>query len=488
MRSGIRLILTVIVIALFFELGVCISAGEDTPFKQEFTLLRLINQARENPLAVASSLGMDPDQILRDLPELRDVLIEGLPPLIFNIDLYEAAGAHARDMLANNYYSHTSLDGYTYDDRIRAHGYLPITTGETLGMLGFVNFIDPDEAVGFIFENMFRDELNPSGTEKINILGAGLKEVGMSFCAGALNLDGSPRNTYLTTCDFATSAISDQELEILELINQARENPLAVASSLGMDPDQILRDLPELRDVLIEGLPPLIFNIDLYEAAGAHARDMLANNYYSHTSLDGYTYDDRIRAHGYLPITTGESIRLSVTLDSLGPAEGARIHFERIFKRELSPNCSERNILNPEFKEAGISLLFACPEIQEEYSDAEMEYYRLLLVIDFGASITRQMPYLKGRVYRDRGNENGLSSFGDGLPGIFLTIEGPGTDLYTFTNRAGGFAVPLEPGSYRIIALINDSHIEAWVAMDERNKWVQLKIEPDPKEDDGLIK
>ena len=76
------------------------------PSPHEEALLALINQARQNPLAVAASMGMDPEKILKDLPELEKILKEGLPPVTFNGNLYEAARAHTQDMFANGYYSH----------------------------------------------------------------------------------------------------------------------------------------------------------------------------------------------------------------------------------------------------------------------------------------------------------------------------------------------------------------------------------------------
>ena len=370
---------------------ICFAAGA-IPSKHEWALLELINQARENPLIVASSLGMDAEQILQDFPELKDILIYGLPPLSFNENLYAAASAHTQDMLENGYYSHISLDGRTYDDRIVESGYDPVVTGESLGMLAFSNFIQPAEAVTLIFENMFRDELDTARTERRNILAGDLEEAGIGFGCGTFKIGGSIYNVYLTTCDFATSLFSVIERELLDLINQAREDPLAMASSLGMDPDQILEDLPELTEILTQGIPPLSFNKNLYAAATAHAWDMLENCYYSHDSLDGRTVDDRVRGNGYIPEVSGETMRLLATETFVEPAEGARIHFEKIFMRELSPGCIDRNILNPELKEAGISFLTTTPDTWEESSCIYNEYYNLLLVADFGTSIIQGAP------------------------------------------------------------------------------------------------
>ena len=44
-------------------------------------------------------------------------------PLAIHISLRFAARSHSQDMAAQNYFSHTSLDGRTFDQRIRQAGY-----------------------------------------------------------------------------------------------------------------------------------------------------------------------------------------------------------------------------------------------------------------------------------------------------------------------------------------------------------------------------
>ena len=52
----------------------------------------------------------------------------------------------------------------------------------------------------------------------------------------------------------------------------------------------------------------LAMNANLRLAAQRHSQDMATNNYFSHTSLDGRTYVDRIRAAGYTGSFLGENI------------------------------------------------------------------------------------------------------------------------------------------------------------------------------------
>ncbi|MDD5724084.1 MAG: CAP domain-containing protein, partial [Syntrophales bacterium] len=212
-----------ILAAVVLILGICASASAegDAPSGHEAAFLDMINEARENPLAVAASMGMDPNRILLDFPEMKEILTEGLPPLSFNKSLYEAARAHTADMFDVGYYGYDSPDGRTCEDRITAAGYVPAASGESLGLSGFSNFIDPAESARTIFERMFRDQLDPAGTEQRNILDPGLTHVGVALGTGTLNLGGYTFNAYVVTCDFGRS-VEKAGVQLIQLINQAR--------------------------------------------------------------------------------------------------------------------------------------------------------------------------------------------------------------------------------------------------------------------------
>lgn len=342
------------------------SAADGLPSPQDEALLALINQTRQNPLSVAASMGMDPEKIVKDLPELEKILREGLPPVTFNGNLSEAARAHTRDMFANGYYSHDSPDGRGYEARIRESGYRAATTGESLGMLFFANFINPGDAVRFLFEYMFRDELDPSRTEKRNLLDPLLKEAGVRVDTGVLSLGGFSWNVYLATCDFGAVIPPEPEpelpqpippeAELLRLINQARANPLGVAESLGIDTAVFLEGRPELRAAFEQGLPPLTINGSLLSASGAHVREMLENNYYGKLSPDGRTYQERIEASGYRFEAAGEALGITWFTDSIDPLLAAGRIFESMLRYELEPsNSGNLTILDPRMQEAGIA-------------------------------------------------------------------------------------------------------------------------------------
>ena len=72
-----------------------------------------VGEASENQLLRATLCLLNGERSRRDLPRLR-----------LNDRLSEAADRHSRDMVRNRYFSHDSLNGASFVDRIRRTGYL----------------------------------------------------------------------------------------------------------------------------------------------------------------------------------------------------------------------------------------------------------------------------------------------------------------------------------------------------------------------------
>ncbi len=108
---------------------------------------------------------------------------------------------------------------------------------------------------------------------------------------------------------------------------------------------------------------PLTWNAQLAQAAQGHATDMAAQNYFSHTSLDGRTFAQRITNAGYTPYRTiGENIAAGQTTP------------QAVVDGWLKSEGHCRNIMNPAFKELGVG-----------YAYAGTSTYKHYWVQDFGA-------------------------------------------------------------------------------------------------------
>jgi serralysin len=94
---------------------------------------------------------------------------------------------------------------------------------------------------------------------------------------------------------------------MLELINQARANPAAMASKLGIDLNQGL----SAGTISAAAKQPLAFNLDLIDAAHKHSAWMLATDTFSHTGAGGSNPGARMKAEGYTGSSWGENIAIT---------------------------------------------------------------------------------------------------------------------------------------------------------------------------------
>lgn len=104
------------------------------------------------------------------------------------------------------------------------------------------------------------------------------------------NLDGNTVVKTATTQTLPATGNAALEDQVLTLVNQARAQG-ATCGTTNYPP-----------------VAPLTMNVALRTAARLHSQDMADQNYFSHTSLDGRTFVDRIRAAGYMGSPLGENI------------------------------------------------------------------------------------------------------------------------------------------------------------------------------------
>jgi uncharacterized protein YkwD len=89
--------------------------------------------------------------------------------------------------------------------------------------------------------------------------------------------------------------------------------------------------------------PPLVSRPDLVNAAYGHSKDMADNNYFSHNSLDGRTFGQRITAAGYGWSLIGENIAAGYT--TVGQTVDAWMASDG--------HCA--NLMNPNFSDFGLA-------------------------------------------------------------------------------------------------------------------------------------
>lgn len=144
--------------------------------------------------------------------------------------------------------------------------------------------------------------------------------------------------------------------------------PEVVSSAILADNDpayegEVLRLVNEVRahgatcgGVYKPPVPPLQFNEQLRVAAEGHSRDMADKNYFSHTSLDGRTFVNRITSAGYTGYRTlGENIAAGYS------------NANDVMKGWMNSPGHCNNIMNPSFKDIGIGYAYNSGSTYKNY-------------------------------------------------------------------------------------------------------------------------
>jgi uncharacterized protein YkwD len=104
------------------------------------------------------------------------------------------------------------------------------------------------------------------------------------------------------------------------------------------------------------GLAQLKLNKRLARAARRHARDMARRNYFSHDTLGGGSFVDRIRREGYLKGAHSWTVGENLAWGSRGLSR------PRVIMRMWMNSPGHRaNILNGSFREIGIGVAYDAP-------------------------------------------------------------------------------------------------------------------------------
>ena len=113
----------------------------------------------------------------------------GLAPLAADTRLAAVARAHSADMLAQNYFEHTNLQGCDPACRLNAAGYAWQSYGENIHWMSGYTMTAADTAAKIV-----NDWMNSPG-HRANILGASFTKVGVGIAIRGTKID--------TTADYS---------------------------------------------------------------------------------------------------------------------------------------------------------------------------------------------------------------------------------------------------------------------------------------------
>lgn len=224
----------------------------------------------------------------------------------------------------------------------------------------------------------------------------------------------------------------------LERINRARLLPAAEAQRFSIALDE---GIPG--QITAKPKQAVAMNATLRLTAADHSADMLARNYFAHDTPEGKSPFDRMIGNGYVYYTAGENLAWRGTTGTLDPLETVeREHQDLFVDRGIADRGHRVTMLNPEFREVGISIQRGSFTRQEDgvvFADSVMNTQ------DYGA-VPNSPVFVLGVVYDDT-NRNGQYDHGEGIANSGVTLD---TAVKT-TNEGGGYTFRVNnPGTYAL--------------------------------------
>ena len=228
----------------------------------------------------------------------------------------------------------------------------------------------------------------------------------------------------------------------LELLDDARFNPSAYGVSLGIDLSGVAP------------AQPLAMNTLLVESARMHSQDMIAQGYFAHVTPQGADPGARIAATGFVANGWAESIETNTEPLTYGggfsanfAAWDAGYSLSNLIVDQGIPDLGHRVMLldigglDQTMRQVGIGIA------SQDTASGAFTYQQTDTTIDLAAT-TNTGPYLTGVVFNDTAGK-GEYQPGEGLAGVTISVAGIGS---TTTMDAGGYAIPLAPGTYTVTA------------------------------------
>ena len=105
------------------------------------------------------------------------------------------------------------------------------------------------------------------------------------------------------------------------------------------------------------GLGAVQSNGDLRDAALSHSNEMVAQQYFEHTSPQGVTFIDRIEATGYM-----RGVRSWIVCENLVWGTGPLSTPQSLVTAWMNSPPHRENLLKPQFREIGVAAVDGTPE------------------------------------------------------------------------------------------------------------------------------
>ena len=393
----------------------CLLQGESeasTETQHAEYIVNCINSIRSDPLSYAQDLGYDRQALLESLPWLNEFIEKDAELLTTDEFLNLRAVARNNPEPLEPDSDIPPGNDYAY-------------TGETGGVVSFSNFMDSETALQIVIDNLFKQELAPGFQRQRYILSSDFDLAGASLTGKVIWDQTGRKNSYFITICFGSSLLKS-EVQVLNMINQVRSNPLKIHNYILCSLSDLLDENYNAIYALIKTYQPLFLDMKLqkYAKAAVLEEEETAN------------YLDQALYHGYDGVDVDKSSVIEIFPKTDSNSFATWI-FSSLVLDELKAYPEKEVVFNPDFNEAGVAILFV--------NGAVYDSVKLTLIA--GNKIEEDTSYSKiyGLIYNDI-DENGVYAPGEGAAKETVIIY----DKETFekvktaiTDNAGRFSISL---------------------------------------------
>jgi hypothetical protein len=450
-------IMAILLVVVGCSFGYAHGGSEDPGLtKVQLYTLDLINKIRSDPLSYAETLGYDRNVLIAGLPWLADSFKNGLPLCEINADL------NARAEISNSI--DESLLGFQAEP---VSGCDYSFTGEMGGVVSFLNFMPAEFACKIIVVNQFKQELDPNRIAKRYLLNPGFDSVGVSTRGGVQSVDGARKNAYFATISFASSRLKS-EVQVLNMINQVRHNPMDALKYLGIS----MMDVRNQNWNIVHSLrspqfDPLMDSSSLHGSVQNYSKQIAWNG-----GVNTLLQDDsslmRAANSGYAGVLLKEVVSEAVHPYGDETPIASQI-FSLMMQKEFNALPEDSVVFSRVGADAGVGISFV----------HGIEYMLSIATLDVGKpvvdeSIVPVESKVYGVVYSDR-DGNGIYSPGEEAEHVSVIVYRK-TDgcimKKIFADNAGHFSmnVPVNQ-EYRVDVSSGETMVSLEVLLDRDSFW-----------------
>ena len=429
---------------LLFTLPCFLQNKAEASEETEQYIIERLNSIRSDPLAHAELLGYNRQVLLETLPFLDEMIKKGIKPF-------------ARDgFLSLKVNSSGSLE----DDFpvLPENDYA--LTGETKGIVTFLNFMDIGTGVQIILHNLFKKELDPSFKGQRYILSSDFNLAGISFREETTWTRTGIKNSYIITASFGSSLLKS-EVQVLNMINQVRAEPLKVDNYIFLNLGAAVDNNLDAAYALNGTYQPLFIDSTLQTYGTLFGNE----NYLGQAIYYGYSGIEVNKSPivEIFPVTYSDSLAASF--------------FSSLISNELKKYPATKIVFNSDFNNAGLSAFYIKVE------NSVYDYATLSLTAGNGIYENPACSKIYGIIYRDT-NENEVYTPGKGIAKKTVVI----IDKKTFakaetviTDNTGHFSATLLKHKEYIIQVKTETATgeiltEKNIYLDADNQFVKLGV------------